>query len=170
LASRHRSTRFALELERDMLRHVAHPGPVAEALDEAAGAVQRAAVIVQARKQGDQRAVEGRDGVRGPMLERAEIDEQADRRVVRPEVGAAKHLAFEDLEVGSYRRFVLDRLVLGILVALDSRLHARLAHSDALRSSRRRTIFLMRPCANCAMCSFLATTRGRTRRARKSNR
>src|SRR5256712_2916464 len=100
LASRRGRTRFALELERDMLGDVTHPGAVAEALDEAAGVMERAPVVVKTWQQIDQRVIEGRHGVRGPVLEGTEVDEQADRRVVRPVVGAAQHLAFEDLEIG----------------------------------------------------------------------
>src|SRR5207248_1224606 len=93
-------TRLALELERDMLGDVPHPGSVAEALDEAARAVERAPVVVKTRQEIDQCVIEGRYGVRGPVLEGTEVDEQADRRVVRPVVGAAQHLALEDLEIG----------------------------------------------------------------------
>src|SRR3989442_9131920 len=82
LASRRGRTRFALELERDMLGDVAHPGAVAEALDEAAGVMERAPVVVKTWQQIDQRVVEGRDGGRGPVLEGTAADEQADRRVV----------------------------------------------------------------------------------------
>ena len=93
-------TRLALELERDMLGDVPHPGAIAEALDEAARVVERAPVVVKTRQEIDQCVIEGRYGVRGPVLEGTEVDEQADRRVVRPVVGAAQHLALEDLEIG----------------------------------------------------------------------
>ena len=93
------------------------------------------AKLTRTPKQVDQRIREGGERVRGPVLERAKIDEQADGRLIGPEVGPAQDLAFEDLEVGFGWRLIGDGLVLGVLVALDSRVRARTAHSEALRSS-----------------------------------
>ena len=180
-------TGLALELERHVLGDVTHPGAVTETLDEAAGPVQRAAVVVQTGQEIDQCIGEGRQGVRGPVLEHAEIDEQPDRRLVGPVVGAPQDLALEDLEVGTDRRLVCRGFALGILVALDSRFRARIAHSDALRSSSRRrrrsgarpsmpsaatrfAILLMRLWASWATRSFLLPSSGSTRRPRRSNR
>ena len=50
LASARGRTGFALELEGDMFGDVAHPGAVAEALDEAARVVERAPVVVKTRQ------------------------------------------------------------------------------------------------------------------------
>ena len=156
-------------------------------LDEPAGPVQRTAMVLESGQQADQGIVERRDGVRGPVLEGAEVDEQPDGGVVRPVVRAAQHLALENLEVGAQGRLFLDRLVLGVFVALDSRVHARIVHSDALRSSCRRrlrsmarsfrpsaaacrTILAIRPWASWAMRAFGLTSNGKTRRARRSKR
>ena len=187
LAPGGRAAGFALELQGDVLGDMTHPGAVAQPLDKPAGAVQRTTVVVKAGKQVDKGIGEVRQRVRGPVLERAEVHEQADGRLVRPVVGTAQYLALEDLQVGSKRRLVRDRFVLGVLVALDSRVRARIAHSDAFCSSFRtrrrwsarssrpsaaawRTILAMRLCASCAIRSFLLSSSGRPRRARKSNR
>ena len=135
LAAGRRAAGFPLQLERDVLGHVTHPGAVPQPLDEATGPVEGTAVIMQPRQQVDQRVREGRERVRGPVLERAKIDEQADGGLIGPEVGPAQDLAFEDLEVGFGWRLIGDGLVFGVLVALDSRVRARTAHSEALRSS-----------------------------------
>ena len=176
-----------LQLERHVLGDMSQPGSVTQPLDEPAGPVQKTAMVLESGQQADQGIVERRDGVRGPVLEGAEVDEQPDGGVVRPVVRAAQHLALENLEVGAQGRLFLDRLVLGVFVALDSRVHARIVHSDALRSSCRRrlrsmarsfrpsaaacrTILAIRPWASWAMRAFGLTSNGKTRRARRSKR
>ena len=52
-----------LELQRDVLGDVAHPGPFAQAGDEAAATAERAGVVLEGRQQGDQGVVEAREGV-----------------------------------------------------------------------------------------------------------
>ena len=82
LAPGGRAAGFALELQGDVLGHVSHPGAVAQPLDKPAGTVQRTTVIVKAGKQVDEDIGEVRQRVQGPVLERAEVHEQADRRLV----------------------------------------------------------------------------------------
>ena len=69
LADRARGARLAvadvragqvLELERDVLGDVAHPGPLAEPGDEAAAAAERAGVVLERRQQRDERVGEVR--------------------------------------------------------------------------------------------------------------
>ena len=87
-----------LELERDVLGDVAHPGAVAQARDEAAAAAERAGVVLERRQQRDEGVGEARDRVRRELLEDAEVDEHADDRLARPVVRAAQDARLEDAE------------------------------------------------------------------------
>jgi hypothetical protein len=72
-----------LELQGDVLGDVAEPGALAQPLDEAALASARAGVLGQPGQQAEQPVDEAREGVGGVVLERAEVDEQVDRRARR---------------------------------------------------------------------------------------
>ena len=107
-----------------MLGDVPEPRPVGQALEEPAGAAKGAGVIAEARQEVDQRVVEAGQGVRRPVLQRAEIDQHPDGRFVGPEVGPPEDLGLEDLQIGSGRRFFGLGLTLRPL-ALRTRLRAR---------------------------------------------
>ena len=100
LAVAHIGTGQVLELERDVLGDVPHPGPLAEPGDEAATTAERAGVILERRQQRDQRVGEVRQRVRRVPLEHAEVDEQADDRLARPVVRAAQHARLDDPQAG----------------------------------------------------------------------
>ena len=129
-----------------MLGDVAHPGPVAKALDEPAGAMQREAMVTKAGQQVDQRVGELGQRVGGPVLERAEVDQEPNRRFVGPVVWSPKDLDLQDREFSLCWRFIGDRFVFGVLVPLNPHIRhrllsleakgsGRLGHSDARRSS-----------------------------------
>ena len=79
LPSAGRRAGLALELDRDVLGDVAEPRALLQTLQQAARLAQRARLVLQPRQHLGQRAVEALDGVRRPVLERTEVDEQADR-------------------------------------------------------------------------------------------
>ena len=76
-----------LQLDGDVLRDVAHPRALLEPRDEAAAPAERAGVVLQAGQQREERRVEARDGVGRELLEHAQVDEHADDRRARPELG-----------------------------------------------------------------------------------
>jgi hypothetical protein len=90
-----------LELERDVLRDVAHPRPVAQARHEPAAPPERASVVLERRHQLDQRVGEVRDRVRRERLEHAEVHQHPHDRFARPVVRAAQDARLEDAQ----RRF-----------------------------------------------------------------
>ncbi len=87
-----------LELERDVLGDVAHPGALAQPGDEPAAPAERAGVVLERRQQRDQRVGEARDLVRREVLEDAEVDEHPDDRLARPVVRAAQDPGLEDAQ------------------------------------------------------------------------
>jgi hypothetical protein len=159
LASVDVRARLPLQGDRDVLRDVADPGALVQTLDESTGPAERAGVLAEAGDVLEQRLGESRKRVRRPVLERSEVDQQADAVLVRPVVRPAEDLRLRDLEVGLRRWLrglgfqprllpLLERLgpalPLGVTHALNP------AHSDA--SSPR------------------PSSAGRRRRARRSNR
>ena len=90
-----------LQLDRDMLEHVAEPGALAlvQAADEAAGLAVGAAVLVQARAGSSSRAVDeaGAQPLGRPFLERAQVQRQPDHREQGVDVGADIDLRVQDL-------------------------------------------------------------------------
>ena len=92
--------REVLELERDVLGDVAHPGAFAQARDEAAAPAERAGVVLERRQQRDERVGEVRDLVGREVLEHAEVDEEADDGFARPVVRAAQDARLEDAQRG----------------------------------------------------------------------
>ena len=87
-----------LELERDVLGDVAHPGPVAEARDEPAAPAQAAGVVLEARQEVHEGLGEARDLVARVVLERAEVDDHPDDGFASPVVGAAQDPRLDDPE------------------------------------------------------------------------
>ena len=91
-----------LQFDRDMLEHMPEPGALVlgHAADEATRLAVRTAVLVQPGQSGeqavDERAAEPRGG---PLLERAEVELEADDREVRVERGADIDRTFEDPHV-----------------------------------------------------------------------
>ena len=75
LADVHLRAGEALQLDRDVLRHVAQPRALLEPADEAAAAAERAGVVLERGQQADQRLVEARDPVARPLLELAQVDD-----------------------------------------------------------------------------------------------
>jgi len=57
-----------LELEGDVLGDMAGPGPLLEAGDEAAAPPERAGMVLERRKQGDERVAKARDPVGRELL------------------------------------------------------------------------------------------------------
>ena len=98
LADAHIGAREALQLERDVLRDVAHPGAVREAAEEAAPPAERAGVVLHRGQQRHERLVEARDGVRGVLLEHAQVDRHPDDRAADPDVGPAQDPGVEDAQ------------------------------------------------------------------------
>jgi hypothetical protein len=80
LAAGHLGPGQVLQLERDVLQDVAHPGPLAQPLEEAAGAAERAAVVVEGRDELDQALGEAGDRIGRPILKLPEVDDQVDDR------------------------------------------------------------------------------------------
>jgi hypothetical protein len=93
-----------LDLDGDVLEHVAEPGAavLTQPAHEAAGFAVRAGVLLKAGERGEQAVDEARDRGRGVLLELAEIDAEADHREVGVDVGTAVSTTLEDLhcEVG----------------------------------------------------------------------
>jgi hypothetical protein len=85
-----------LELERDVLGHVAHPRPVAQPRDEAAAPPERAGVVLERRHQLDEGVGEVRDRVGRERLEHAEVDQHADDRLACPVVRSAQDARLDD--------------------------------------------------------------------------
>src|SRR5437762_7230175 len=77
------------------------------------------------------------DRVRGPMLERTEVDEHANAGLVGPIVRTTEHLCLDDREVRRELGLLLGRLALGALGALASLAGggASRRHSEASRSA-----------------------------------
>jgi len=88
-----------LELQGDVLGHVARPRPVAEPGDEAAAPAEGAGVVLEGRHQGYERVDEPRNRVRRVPLQAAEIDEQPDDLLARPVVRSAEDAGLEDPKV-----------------------------------------------------------------------
>ena len=82
-----------------MLGDVAQPGALVEPLEEAAAATARAGVLAQPGQHRDELVGEAGQRVGRELLERAEVDDQVDRLVVGPDVGAAVDAGLEDLQV-----------------------------------------------------------------------
>jgi hypothetical protein len=89
----------ALELNRDVLQHVAEPGPLVlgHAAHEAAGRIVRAGVLAEARHQREQPLVEAGQTQRRVLLQLAEVDPQADHRPQGVEVRPAVDAGLQDL-------------------------------------------------------------------------
>ncbi len=98
LAAPDLGTGAALQLEGDVLGHVAEPGPFVQPLDEAAGSPRRAGVLAHLGQQRQQPRGEAGDGVGRVGLQWAEVDHHPDGRVVAPVVGAAVDPRLEDLQ------------------------------------------------------------------------
>ena len=73
LADTDLGARQALQLQRDVLRDVAHPGTVCETAEEAAPPTEGAGVLLHRGQQRHERLVKARDGVRGVRLQDAQI-------------------------------------------------------------------------------------------------
>ena len=134
LAAVHVRAGLPLQLDRDVLGDVSRPRALAEALAEAAPAAERAGMLRDPGQHLEEAVDEAGDRVRGPVLERPEVDEEPDRRVVGPEVRAAEDLGLDDLQVGRERALVLYRLPLRAM-PIRPRAGPALAHSEASRSS-----------------------------------
>ena len=89
-----------LELEGDVLGHVAGPGPVAQPGEEAAAAPEGAGVVLEARQRLDQGLDEARDPVARELLEHAEVHDLADHGLLCPVVRAAQDAGLEDAQGG----------------------------------------------------------------------
>ena len=87
-----------LELQRQVLGHVAGPGAVAQPGDEAAAPAERAGVVLQGGDQRHQRVHEPRDPVGRPLLEHAQVHDLADHGFAGPVVGAAHDARIHDLQ------------------------------------------------------------------------
>gem|GEM_PF-7088930 len=96
LAARDPVARHRLELERDVLGDVAHPRAVAQAPHEAARLPVAAAVPLEAGQHLEQPVGEARKPVRGPFLDRAEVELDAHHRRVAVEVRAAIDPGLDD--------------------------------------------------------------------------
>jgi hypothetical protein len=53
-------------------------------------------VILDARKEIDERLIEEWKGIRRPVLERTQVDQEPDRRLIRPVVRSSQYLALQD--------------------------------------------------------------------------
>ena len=100
LAEGDRRAGHVLQLDRDMLEHVAEPGALAlvQAADEAAGLAVGAAVLMQPGQGLEQRVDEAVAQPLGrPLLERAQVERQPDHREQGVDVGADIDLRVQDL-------------------------------------------------------------------------
>ena len=89
-----------LERQGGVLGDVAEPGALVEPLDEAAALAAGAGVLAQPGQHLEQVVGEAGDGVGRELLQRAEVDDEVDRALVGPDVGAAVDPRLEDGEVG----------------------------------------------------------------------
>ena len=96
--------RLALQLDRDVLRDVAGPRALDQPFAEPSGVSSRARMLSDAGKRVEQGLCEALDRVGRPELERAEVDEQLDRRLVGVVVGPAEDALVDDREVGTESR------------------------------------------------------------------
>ena len=99
-----------LELQGDVLGHVAGPGPVAEPRDEPAAPAEGAGVVLEGGQQLDEGVDEARDPVARELLEHAQVHHLADHRLLRPVVGAAQDAGLEDAQGGLGAQAARDRV------------------------------------------------------------
>ncbi len=100
LALAHVRAGQVLELERDVLRHVAGPGALPEARDEPAAAAQAAGVVLERGQHLDQRVHEAGDRVGGELLQDAQVHDLADHRRPHPVAGASQDAGLQDAKRG----------------------------------------------------------------------
>ena len=89
-----------LQLQREVLDDVAEQRPLAHALDEAAALVLRAAVLLEAGDEFEQRVGEPGQGVGEDLVVLAEVDVEHDDRAVAVVVGASDGARVEQLDHG----------------------------------------------------------------------
>ena len=99
-----------LELQGDVLGHVARPGPVPEPRDEAAAPAEGAGVLLEGGQQLDEGVHEARDPVARELLEHAQVHHLADHGLPRPVVGAAQDAGLEDAQGGLGAQAARDRV------------------------------------------------------------
>ena len=147
--------RLALQFDRDVLGDVTGPRALLEPFAEPAGMAPGAGVLADAGQQLQQGLVEARDRVRGPALERTEVDHEPDGRVVGEVVRSPEDLRLHDAQVGCGRRCTGGRLPL-----LRPRFRAILGgrHSEAS------TAVIRRPPRPSSEASTAVTRRPRARR------
>ena len=117
-----------LQLERDVLRDMAHPRAFAESADEAAAATEGAGVLLERRHRRHQAVGEAGHQVRGEVLEDAEVDDHADDRLARPVVGAAHDARLDDAQLWARRR---RRRRLGVRLGHRSSVSGQLEARDS---------------------------------------
>ena len=89
-----------LQRQRHVLGDVAEPGALVEPLHEAASTTAGAGVLAQAGQRLEQVVGEAGEGVGGVLLEHAEVDDEVDRLLVGPDVGAAVDAGLDDGQIG----------------------------------------------------------------------
>jgi hypothetical protein len=138
LAPVHVSPGLPLEADGHVLGYVAQPRPVLQPLQEPSRAAQRARVVPEVGEELQEGFVEALERVRGPVLQRAQVDQQPDARVVRPVVRAPEHLRLQKAQVRRRPGLVGGRLPFGplpVLLRPGSAPGLGSAHSDASRSA-----------------------------------
>ena len=88
LAAAHVVADRLLQLQGDVLGHVAQPGALLQPLHEPAAPTAAAGVVAQTRQPLQQALGEAGDQVGGEVLQHAQVDDQLDRRLVVPHVRA----------------------------------------------------------------------------------
>ena len=114
LAAAHVVANRLLQLQGDVLGHVAEPGALVQPLHEPAPTAAAAGVVGQPGQPLDQRVGEAGQLVGGEVLQDAEVDHQLDGRLVVPDVRTAVDPAGDDLQVGlreSAAVLSIDRLL-----------------------------------------------------------
>ncbi len=112
-----------LQGEGDVLGDVAEPGALVEPLDEPAAAPAGAGVLAQPGQHLEQVVGEARQRVGREVLERAEVDDEVDRLVVGPHVGAAVDPGLEDRQVGGRAMLVMRDLLRSVLAGAAASQH-----------------------------------------------
>ncbi len=90
---------LALQLQRDVLGHVAQPGALAQAPGEAAGAARAAGVAADLRQHVQQPLDEAGNGARRELLQHAQVDHQLDGGLVAPVVRPTVDPRLDDLQL-----------------------------------------------------------------------
>jgi hypothetical protein len=87
------------QLDDDVLQHMAHPGAVTQALDEAAAFADAAVVLDQVGQGGGQAVVEAGQHVAGVVLQFAQVEPDLQHRPVGPHVGPAQVVDAQQADV-----------------------------------------------------------------------